>query len=86
MEITDVNAPCFQSSDFLTIAVLVLRKHRLLRTINDDPKRVVFEFERTSQLEEDVENLRLGNLLVDPADFWAAERRAKQLIYEEGQV
>ena len=82
MEISHVNEPCFQTSDFVTVAVLVLRKHRLLRTTNDDPKRVVFEFERTSELEEDVEDLRVGNLLVEPSDFFAAERRTKQIIYE----
>ena len=82
MEITDVNATSFRSSDFVTIAVLVLRKHRLLRTIRDDPKRVVFEFERTPELETDIEHLRLGTLLVDPAAYWTAERRVKQLIYE----
>lgn len=78
----DVNGSCFRTSDFVTIVVLILRKHRLLRTINDDPKRVFFEFERTPQLEADVEDLRLGNLLIEPADFYSAERRTKQILYE----
>ena len=82
MNINDVNASYFRSSDFVTVVVLILNKHRLTRTINDDPKRVVFEFERTAKLDGDVESLRRGELLVDPADFWAAERRCKQLIYD----
>lgn len=76
----------YQSSDFVTISTLVLRKHQLVRIERSNPRRAVFEFERTPQLEDDVDSLRRGDLLVDPTDFWAAERRAKQLIYEEERL
>lgn len=71
----------FQTSDFLTAITIMLLKHRLIDIKHDNPRRAVFEFEWSTKLEEDVESLKKGELLVDPADFWAAERRCKQLIY-----
>lgn len=76
----------FKTSDFLTVSVLLLRKHVLFAIDSSNPRRVVFQFEDSPQLRKDVQLLRRGELLVDPADFWAAERRAKQLIYEGGRL
>jgi len=72
----------FSTSDFLTASVLLLRKHLLLSTDTNNPRRVVFIFEDNSRLQDDLISLKQGKLRVDPADFWAAERRCKRIIYE----
>lgn len=71
----------FRTSDFLTAVTMMVLEHRLLGVERNNPRRVVFEFEQSAQLEKDIERLRQGEILVDPADFWAAERRCKQIIY-----
>lgn len=70
-----------KTSDFLEAATLLLLKYPLLDVDATNPRRTVFEFEGSGQLQEDIIRLKQGRLLVDPADFWAAERRCKQLIY-----
>jgi hypothetical protein len=72
----------YQTSDFLTAATLLVRKHSLLGIDTANPRRVVFQFQDHAQLHKDIELLNRGELLVDPTDFWAAERRCKQLIHE----
>ena len=76
----------YETSDFLTASVLLLRKHPLLSTDASDPRRVVFLFEDSDRLQRDILKLKRGELRVDPSDFWAAERRCKQLIHEGGRV
>ena len=76
----------YETSDFLTASVLLLQKHLLHSTDTTNPWRVVFAFEDSDQLQEDLLRLKRGELRVDPADFWAAERRCKQLIHEGARI
>jgi len=77
----------YKTSDFPTAAALLVRRHRILEVNRENPRRVVFSFENTSALKKDTELLQKRQLLVDPMDFWAAERRCKQLLYgEEGSL
>lgn len=71
----------YQTSDFLTASLLLLRKHALITTDSTDPRRIVFSFEDSDDLQNDLLLFRRGELLVDPSDFWAAERRCKQIIH-----
>lgn len=71
----------YKTSDFLTASVLLMQKHSLLSIDNSDRRRVVFLFEDNEGLQGDLSMFRRGKLLVEPSDFWAAERRCKQLIY-----
>lgn len=75
-----------RTSSLVNAAVLVTLKQKLLRLDRANPRRVIFEFVKTPQLEKSLELLNKGELKVDPNDFWAAERRCKQLLYEEEQV
>lgn len=75
----------YETSDFLTASVLLLRKHHLISTDATDPRRVVFIFENSDRLQHDLELLKRDELLVNPSDFWTAERRAKQIIYAESR-
>ena len=76
----------YKTSDFLTASVLLMQKHSLLSIDNSDHRRVVFLFEDNEGLQRDLSMLRRGKLLVEPSDFWAAERRCKQLIHESGRL
>ena len=70
----------YQTSDFPTASVLLLRKHRLLN-VDRSAQRVIFEFEDTEQLQTDINQLQSGDLRVEPLDYWTAQRRCKQLLY-----
>ncbi|HBE90361.1 MAG: hypothetical protein A3E37_01830 [Candidatus Andersenbacteria bacterium RIFCSPHIGHO2_12_FULL_46_9] len=72
----------YETSDFLTASVLLMQKHPILSTDTSNPRRVVFVFEDSPRLQQNLTQLKRGELRCDPSDFWAAERRAKQLIYE----
>ena len=76
----------YQTSDFPTSIVLLLRRHRLLEVDRSNPRRVVFSFEQTTALERDLDHLAVGKLRVDPMEFWAAERRCKSLIYNSHEL
>lgn len=71
----------YQTSDFVEGPMLVMLHHRLCGVDRKNPKRVVFAFEDTPKLREDIGKLNTGKLLVNPFDFWTAQRRCKQLIY-----
>lgn len=73
----------YLTSDFPTIAVLFLRKHQLLHIDRSDSRRAIFSFTQTSSLQTDLQQLNAGELRVNPLEFWAAERRVKQLLYSE---
>lgn len=75
----------YRTSDFVTAAVLVLLRHTVLHVDRTEGQRVVFEFERAPQLEEDLGRLDRRELRVDPLEFWMAERRCKRLLYESAE-
>lgn len=76
-----MNTTIYKTSDFLTASVLLLLKHVLISTDTSDTQRVVFLFTNSNRLQDDLITFQRGELLVDPADFWAAERRCKQIIF-----
>lgn len=69
------------TSDFPTITTLILHKHQVLGIDRTNPRRAVFSFELTTKLKIDLGDLETGKLLVNPLEFWAAERRVKRLLY-----
>lgn len=71
-----------ETSDLPTAATLLLLKHRLLSVDKSNPRRAVFIFEQTPELEDHIRQINQGDMRVDPIDFWNAERRCKQFIYE----
>ena len=71
----------YRTSDFPTATTLILRKHKLLRIDRTNPRRAEFEFKETKPLEEDLTALLRGELMVNPSEFWAAQKRCKQLLY-----
>lgn len=78
MEMKNIN----ETSDLPTAATLLLLKHRLLSVDKSNPRRAVFIFEKSTELEEHIQQINQGDMRVDPVDFWNAERRCKQYIYQ----
>lgn len=75
----------YASSDFPTVCVLTLRKHELVSVDRRDQHRVIFVFQNTPQLQQDLANLNARRLMVDPYDFWYTERRCKQLLHTNSE-
>jgi hypothetical protein len=61
-----------------------LLKHSILSVDRSNPRRVVFNFERSPQLLADLKKIDANQILVKPFEFWNTQRRCKQLIYREG--
>lgn len=76
----------YQTSDFPTAITLLVLKHVLKGLDRRDPRRASFQFEHSPKLLADLEALRGGKIKVDPFEFWYAQKRLKQLLYEDQQL
>ncbi len=71
----------FQTSDFPTAVTLLTLRHTPQFVNRENPKRAVFVYQRTPEFEIDLNEIKSG-IKVDPFDFWNAQKRLKQLLYE----
>ena len=72
----------YQTSDFPTALTLQVLRHELTDIDRTNPRRSVFYFIDSSELQEDLQKLRRGEIKVDPLDFWYAQKRLKQMLYD----
>lgn len=73
----------YSTSDFPTAVTLLVLKYFLETVDRRNPRRAIFIFERSSQLENDIKKIQSGQIKVDPLDFWSAQKRLKQALYGE---
>lgn len=69
-------------SDFNVVSYLIVRHYRILATSRDG-RRILFHFQDTDELRDEVNNFRYGSGdLVSAREFSTAQSRLKDIIFD----
>lgn len=72
----------YKSSDFIIALTLQVLGHEIADIDRTNPRRSVFYFIDSAELQEDLRKLRKREIKVDPTDFWYAQKRLKHMLYD----
>ena len=72
---------CYRSSDFYLCCFLFAKGTVIAGIDKNNPKRVVFSFEKSPELEQWIEDYWQNRAVVNPAVFVAAIKELKQQLY-----
>lgn len=77
----------FQTTDIGLATTLLIQGVHVDHTDNSNPKRVVFFFEQSDKLADNLKKYWEGSLLVEPKTYWNTIRELKGRIKNEwGQM
>jgi|APSaa5957512622_1039677.scaffolds.fasta_scaffold249692_1 hypothetical protein len=76
-----MNDSIYQTSDYLLITTLLYFGFETTNINRANPKRIVFEFNKTKELENRIQELWDNKLKVNPMEFTQKQNLIKQMIY-----